>query len=489
MYQLPFDKTEKGESTVQTRMALSLSAGTSDLRSMVSHWLKLAIGCVFPIAIWSAPEIPALAAYDRTTDIHGFTVYLENGGWCWYQDPRAIVSDNNLFIGGVEGNGRGSVVVGIHDLANNVPRGRVVLREDFGRDDHNTAAFFRRSDGRVIAVYARHGDDFLHRFRMSDAGDPLTWSPEEVFVHDYDNAGRITYVNLWGEQSSGLLYNFHRGIAYNPSFIVSADEGLTWKRPTHFIQSELSGRHRPYPRYVLRDSDSLHVSFTDAHPRRFGNSIYHAVYRDGRFWRADGTLIKSLAEAGPLRPSEADLVFEGSGETGRGKELSAPGAAWTTDIAMDADGAPHIAYTYYVSNHDNRFRLAQWNGTTWIDREIAHAGRCLYDREASYTGLLALDPLDPREVFISTDVDPSTGEFRGGYHEIYRARIETTDTIESIVWHPVTQDSSVRNIRPLILRWGDSRVILWNRGDFVTYTDYDLDTVGIIEEVRHVNLP
>ena len=25
------------------------------------------------------------------------------------------------------------------------------------------------------------------------------------------------------------------------------------------------------------------------------------------------------------------------------------------------------------------------------------------------------------------------------------------------------------------------RVVLWNRGDFNTYTDYDLDTVGIVE--------
>ena len=82
---------------------------------------------------------------------------------------------------------------------------------------------------------------------------------------------------------------------------------------------------------------------------------------------------------------------------------------------------------------------------------------------------------------ISTDVDPSTGEDRGGLQEIYRAQIGPNDDIKSVEWEPVTKRSPVRNLRPLIVRHLDRRVILWNRGDFKTYSNYQLDTVGLVE--------
>lgn len=50
------------------------------------------------------------------------------------------------------------------------------------------------------------------------------------------------------------------------------------------------------------------------------------------------------------------------------------------------------------------------------DREVAFAGTCLYPRESSYTGLITLDPEDAQSVYISTDVDPSTGVSTGGTH-------------------------------------------------------------------------
>ena len=88
-------------------------------------------------------------------------------------------------------------------------------------------------------------------------------------------------------------------------------------------------------------------------------------------------------------------------------------------MAVDKNRHPHIGYTLYLSNEDHRYRIASWDGDTWIDREVARAGKCLYTAESSYTGLMAFDPLDPSRVFISTDVDPVTGGDRGGRHEIY----------------------------------------------------------------------
>jgi hypothetical protein len=102
------------------------------------------------------------------------------------------------------------------------------------------------------------------------------------------------------------------------------------------------------------------VSYTDGNPRQYGNSIYYARFRAGAFYRADGSRIKTLKD-GPLRPSEAERVFAGSGEPGRGASLSAPRSAWTSSIALDAQGNPHIGYTLYVSNTDHRYRVASWH--------------------------------------------------------------------------------------------------------------------------------
>ena len=192
-------------------------------------------------------------------------------------------------------------------------------------------------------------------------------------------------------------------------------------------------------------------------------------------------MIKDLKKGGPLRPSESELIFKGSGSWAPKGRASAQRATWTSSIALDKKGHPHIAYSLHLSNQDHRYRIASWNGTKWIDREVAFAGHCLYSTQTSYTGLITLDPDDPAVVVISTNVDPATGKDQGGKHEIYRARIKTDDDVKSIRWLPLTKNSPVRNLRPTIVRNGKTRVIAWLRGEFIGYTNYQLDVVGLVE--------
>lgn len=423
------------------------------------------------------------AQYDRGSDMHPFTVFMPHGGWCWYQDPRAIVHGNKLFIGSVRGNGDGEAIVGVYDLSAAKQLGSVVVHPRFDRDDHNCPVFYARPDGSVLTVYARHHRDEFHRQRVSDPNDPLAWSDEVRFARNSANPkDRVTYMNLFHLAGDGVLYNFFRCIDFNPTLVRSTDHGRTWGEPIHFFQNEVGGRHRPYPRYASDGKNTIHVSMSDAHPRAFGNGIYHFAFRGGAYYRADGTRIKSLADDGPLRPSEAERIYRGSRTKDKPKGFeSVPNTAWTSDIAIDPHGHPHIAYSVYLSNDEHRYRLASWDGSRWVDREIAHAGKCLYPRESSYTGLVTLDPRDPTVVFISSDVDPRTGEDTGGKHEIYRTHAGPDDDVTSIRWDAVTSNSPVRNLRPVILRDGGRRIVLWQRGDFRTFTNYDLDTVGIIE--------
>lgn len=453
----------------------------SNLKSL--HRMKRQLIVLLALATVASFRVAAEAAYDRAADPHGFLVFMREGGWCWFQNPRAILQGDRLFIGSVQGNGEGPARVGVYDLSQRARLGTALMRNQFDRDDHNAPALHVRPDGSVLAVYALHGRNRSHYHRISDPRDPLLWSGEKEYRHDYPTAGNVTYMNLHKVPREGKLYNFFRGINFNPSFITSTDHGLTWGEPTHFILSELPGRHRPYAVYAGNGRDTVHVSFTDAHPNRFGNSIYYAAFCDGAFHRADGRVIKNLRRDGPLRPSEAERVFAGSGGDAPEGFASAEGSAWASAMALDAMGHPHIAYSLHLSDEDHRFRIASWDGEKWNDREVAFAGHCLYATETSYTGLISFDPNDPAIVVIATDVDPSSGRNVGSLHEVYRATVGPHDDINSVEWERVTKDSPVRNLRPVVVSDGRRRVILWNRGDFRSYVDYQMDTVGIVEDL------
>lgn len=415
---------------------------------------------------------------DQPTDINESPIitFMHNSGWCWFQDPRAIINNRKLVIGGVAGNGQGEAAIGVYDLSKSEILGRTIIANNFDHDDHNSPAFYARPDGKLLTVYAKHSTESKHYYRISNTENYLNWGHE--FIKNYSDP--VTYMNLYYLKDNNTLYNFYRGIEWNPTVTTSKDQGVTWSKEVHLIRSEVKGYQRPYTRYTSNGKDTVAISFTDAHPRQFGNSLYYAEFRHGNFYKADGTFIKNLAKEGPLKPSEADKVFKGSGDGFRADNLSAKNSAWTSSVVLDKQGNPHIAYSLYLSNQDHRYRLASWNGNHWVDREIAYAGTRLYDLESSYTGLVTLDPADPTHIVLSSDVNPTTGESLGGKHQIFTAHVQTDDSLQDIHWNQLTHDLKRHNIRPMILNGEDNEVILWLRGQYHSYTDYNLDAVGIV---------
>ena len=225
-----------------------------------------------------------------------FTKFATDTGWCWYEDPRAIIQDGKLVIGGISGQS-GDVRVSVFDLASEKIDGEVVLFEKFERDDHNSPVFFEREDGSLLTVYAKHGKEKIHHYNISEPNNFLKWGPRQEFHHTYPDKRGVTYMNLYKLENEGKLYNFFRdGQNYNPAFISSSDEGKTWGDYTHFITHDIGSRQRPYARYAQVDENTVGISFTDAHPRQYGNSLYYAEFRDGSFWNVDGTKIKDLSD-------------------------------------------------------------------------------------------------------------------------------------------------------------------------------------------------
>jgi hypothetical protein len=63
--------------------------------------------------------------------------------------------------------------------------------------------------------------------------------------------------------------------------------------------------------------------------------------------------------------------------------------------------------------------------------------------------------------------------------EIFRGT--TTDSGRTWRWQPVTRDSTADNLRPIVPRTKDrDELLLWLRGRYRSYTDYDLEVVGLL---------
>jgi len=432
-----------------------------------------------------------------------------NGGWCWFQDERAIVVGDTLLFGSIAGSTRGESNAGDVDVtAVNLSSGKThstTLHPKLQSDDHNVPAFLALPDGRVLASYQTHaspkgvtGLDLIRWRRTARPGDFTEWTPEQSLSV---GAG-ASYSNLFRlGAEDGRIYNFHRGLGFNPNYLVSADNAetfsyggrlLNWPRPVGDPRATGLSGGRPYVKYAQAGEDTIHLTATEDHPVSYDNSLYHAFIRGGKLHHSDGRAIAPLSSTPvtEVDPRSLTTVFQGDIDR----------VPWMCDLHVDRSGHPRIVFSVQrdgsrgrgvrdiaIDGQDHRYYYARWNGQTWLVHEIGFAGSRLYAGENDYTGLAAIDPQQPSTVYISTNADPKTGAplisaADGRRHwEIYRG--VSSDDGASFTWTAITRDSNTDNLRPIVPIWekaGDRTLLLWLRGTYRRYTDYDLDVVGLL---------
>ena len=298
-------------------------------------------------------------------------------------------------------------------------------------------------------------------------------------------SSRITYSNLHRLAAErGRIYDFFRGLddRFKPSVAWSDDDGETWTNGGLLIDVPAAFRHRPYVKYASNGVDTVHLVYTEGHPRDFDNSLYHVAYRDGQLRRSDGAPIPPIA-AGLRAPRTARWS----------SRATRANVAWPADLELDREGRPFVAYSVQKDSAglppgqggtDHRYRLARWTGTRWQDGEVAHAGSRLYAGEDDYTGGVALrarrsavrlrlDQRGPRD-----SGEPLVSEADGRRHwEIFRGESKRRPQWR---WQALTRDSTLDNIRPVVPRASGAPIVLWLRGSYRSYTDYDLELVGLL---------
>jgi len=415
----------------------------------------------------------------------------DDGAWCWYQDERALVHDGKLIVGsvscGVNDKDRtGDINLTLLDLSSKEIQ-RVELHDRLQADDHNVSALSIRPDGSLLAIYSKHGPENKFYYRISENNDFSKWGPAKEFVPSVKS--RVTYSNVHflkdENGGTGRYYNFFRGLnaTNKPSFAFSDDLGQTWTTGNIVIRFPSSFTHRPYVKYASNGTDTIHLLYTDAHPRNFNNNVYHVFYQNGFLHRSDGSKIHSLKD-GLINPGEGTLIFRGDSNN----------IGWTSDLHLNGDGRPYAVCSVRKNSegqstpefgNDLRYRYAWWDGKRWNDQEIAYAGTRLYEREFDYTGNICLDPNALDQVYISTDADPVTGkalvsEADGKRHyEIFHG--VTGNGGKTFRWKAITKNSALDNLRPMVPKWNNKQtMLLWYRGVYRTYTDFETEIVAVI---------
>jgi hypothetical protein len=445
--------------------------------------------CLATIALVLFPT--ALCAADN------LITFNDNGAWCWYQDPRVVrdPANNTLLIAsvaaseGADGAARaGDIDLVTYDL-NSGKFSRFVLHHSLQpQDDHNAAAILIRPDGRYVAMYSRHNFDNFTYWRVStNPHDASKWSDEQTFdwtplFNKVDPKNHATYCNLFYLSSENRTYNFSRATNTDPSILISDNQGESWTYAGKLLTKKRLGYVNGYTKYTSNGRDRIDFLTTDHHPRDFNNNVYHGYIQAGKLHRTDGTVIdENVLDDDGHAQDELTKVFAASARFGDFIMTH----AWTVCLKLDPAGQPFGLITARANKSsddkafsDHRLFFSRLNKKNWEVNEVAKLGNALWPAEQDYTGLGDIDALNPNVIYISTPIDPRDGKTLKN-HEIFKGT--TRDNAKSWTWTPITIDSPVDNLRPIVCSWEGHRAILWFRGTMTRSQHYNCAIVGIIE--------
>ena len=378
----------------------------------------------------------------------------DDGGWCWFQDPRAIRhrgSHDRTYLGWISR--AGDVRVGQYDHDDDELT-TATLHTDYEPDDHDDPTIAMRPDGRLVVFYTRHGGPSVD-YRISARPESVAAFEPECHVEPGSDPS-VTYPNpRWID---GDLHLFVRNDG-SVVDIVSPDGGETWEEGRELVSTGGEG-WCVYSKVSRARDGEVHLGLTHAmggrdEPHRH---VRHARFDGDAVRASDGTVLGRVSEGSlPVSLYETTPVYD-SEETGDD--------AWIWDCAT-AGGVPQLVYVQLVAPDDHRYRYARWTGDDWVDEFLCHGGTHVVDGERSaeryYSGGVVLDHDSPGVCYASVGSHDSSALLRF-------ERVDGDWRTEQVA------PADAQNVRPVV-PWNSHPElgVCWLRGTYDHYAPVPSD--------------
>jgi len=441
--------------------------------------------------------------------------FNDNGAWTWYSDERTVIDPigGKMVVGadasgsGLGGSPRnGGVAAALFDLQSGTSQRSVLfIGAPLGCDDHNTPGLMVRPDGKYLAQWTGHNNNWLSYFSIYNGTGWSSYTSFDWQALGATSSEMASYSNPHYLSAENRTYTIVRSLDIKSmNILVSSDYGNTWTYYGKLNRSYPGSGYNPgYYKFCDNGSNRIDFICTESHPRDTLTSIYHGYISNGMSFKTDGTLVDSnLNDTNAPLSSDFQLVFSNA-------TVMPPGMTnyrcWDDDVQRYPDGTIECIITARINQFahpggypdtedpDHAFFFCRYDGTKWTPTYLCQAGYKLYYAEADYVGLGCLSPNDPNTIYISTKYDPravmpgvtDTNPQYSPVHEIWKG--VTTNQGASFTWTPVTQNSIRDNLRPIVPVWdaGDT-ALLWFRGAYSTAQIYDEAPVGIVEHRAEV---
>jgi hypothetical protein len=401
-----------------------------------------------------------------------FDTYRPKGIWTWYGEPKAVYykgTKEKTYIAYLDISNQASSVGKVMVTSYDHQSGKLdtaILNSTFGWDDHNHPSIIVRNDGHILVFYSQHNGVSMHLRISTNPEDITSWGPDLEILKLAGSS--YTYPNIM--QLSGennRIYCFYRGIDWKPTFATSDDGGATWSAVVKFFTVTGTATNRPYIKFESDGKTTIHMVLEKSNRNDGPLPSYYLCYKNGGFYRSDGTLIKTLTQVKttPLTVSDVEMVFDPvnpnlDAEPGL---TNLKGSCW--DIAIGKNGRPVFLFDIFDANGSNhRYHYYRYNGSQWIRTFMVNSGGTMDESgsENGFAGGMTLDHMDPGIAYVSAQTN--------GQFEMFR--YVTPDTGKTWQKTQMTANSGQnKNTRPCVPRGYTSGKIgvIWMCGTYTTW--------------------
>ncbi len=405
--------------------------------------------------------------HDNKNIVKSYEV-AQQGAWCWFADPRAIHHQNEdgtinkTYIGYIDIHG--NIKATQHDF-NTEQSSEVLIRSYFQPDDHNNPTFLILPDDRVMVLYSRHTDEPCFYYRISKQPGDIRSLSKEYKIHTKYNTTYPSPFILSDDPTH--FYICWRGISWHPTIAKytipdkSETTECVWG-PYQIVQSTAS---RPYAKYASNGKDKIVMAYTTGHPDPTIPNYLYYNYIDintlelkdvkGKVLSKIGDEIYHVEATSEYQQSCPDAVVDPS-----------PLRNWLWQVVLDERENPVIAMVSISedkTSHD--YYYVQWDGQSWLKTFLSNGGGHFHQSpniEKCYSGGMAIDNQNPKEVYCSVPVQGKHGRI----YEIIKYVLNDKNSV--IATDTITKNSEHNNIRPYIIskRVNSPLKLIWMNGDY-----------------------